>query len=411
MSWFKRTRKSDFPTFKYEHGAGRPYYFLDSAASSLTPRVVIAAMDSYYRTYRANVHRGLYRASSKATMMYEDAREVVAGFLNAAPDEVVFTRGTTESLNLLAYSLAPTLKPNDEVVVTIMEHHANFVPWQQLAKRFGFKLRILPITDEYQLDLDEAKKIIGPNTKVLSVMHVSNVLGTVNPIRELAELGHQHGATVIVDAAQSFGHRSIDVREIDCDFLALSAHKAYGPTGVGVLWGKKPALHNLSPFLYGGEMIMEVTKEDSQWNEVPHKFEAGTPNIAGAIGFGAAVNYIRDIGLNNIIEHECEITKYAIDQLSSVDGLAIIGPNKYVDRGGAVSFTVSGVHPHDMSHLLAMRGVCVRGGHHCAMPLMEELQLSGGTTRASFGIYNEESDVKALVSAIKYARDKFNSSL
>ncbi|MFH1047370.1 MAG: SufS family cysteine desulfurase [Patescibacteria group bacterium] len=407
MSWFSKQRKDDFPTFKFEHGAGRPYHFLDSAASSLTPKPVLDAMDLYYRTYRANVHRGLYRASAKATEMYEAARENVADFLHAAPEEVIFTRGTTESLNLVAYSLAPTLNPGDEVVISIMEHHANFVPWQQLAKQFGFTLRFLPITADYELDLDAARQIIGAQTKVLSIAHVSNVLGTVNPIKELAELAHRHGATVVVDAAQSFGHRLVDVQELGCDFLAMSAHKAYGPTGIGALWGRRTALEKLSPFLFGGEMISEVTKEDSQWNDLPHKFEAGTPNIAGAIGFGTAVSYLKEIGIEELAKHEREMTRYAIEKMSEIDGLRIIGPGADRDRGGAISFAVEGVHPHDMAHILGTRGVCVRGGHHCAMPLMEELQLPGGTTRASFGIYSEPSDVDALIEVITHARNKF----
>ncbi len=405
MPLFKKTRRDDFPTFKFEYGAGRPYHFLDSAASSLTPKPVLDAMDLYYRTYRANVHRGLYRASNKATLEYEVARENVAELINADPKEVVFTCGTTESLNLVAYSLAPTLKPEDEVVISIMEHHANFVPWQQMAKRYGFKLHILSITDQYELDMDEARRVIGPNTKVVSIAHVSNVLGTVNPIKELVDLGHQHGAVAIVDAAQSLGHRPVDVQELGCDFLALSSHKAYGPTGIGVLWGKKKALENLAPFQFGGEMIIEVTKEDSEWNEVPHKFEAGTPNIAGAIGLGAAANYIKEIGIEEISKHERDITKYAIEQMSEIDGLKIIGPVANENRGGAVSFAIDEIHPHDMAHVLGGKGVCVRGGHHCAMPLMQELELPG-TTRASFGIYSQEMDVDALVEAIKYAKDK-----
>jgi cysteine desulfurase/selenocysteine lyase len=406
MSWFNRSRKKDFPTFKFEHGAGRAYYFLDSGASSLTPQPVLEAIDLYYRTYRSNVHRGLYRASAKATAMYEQAREDVARLLEAETEEVVFTRGTTESLNLVAYSLAPTLQPDDEVVISIMEHHANFVPWQQMAKRYGFKLQILPITDDYQLDMAAAKKMIGPKTKVLSLVHVSNVLGTVNPVKELGELAHQHGATVIVDAAQSVGHRPVSVQELGCDFLAFSGHKCYGPTGIGVLWGRKEALESLEPFLFGGEMIIEVTKEGAEWNEVPHKFEAGTPNIAGAIGLGAAANYMMEIGLDKLADHEQNITAHALEQLATIDGLKVIGPAVGVDRGGAVSFSLANVHPHDMAHILGSHGVCVRGGHHCAMPLMEELDLPG-TTRASFGIYSDEKDVAALVKAVRYAAEKF----
>ncbi|MBU0624907.1 cysteine desulfurase [Patescibacteria group bacterium] len=408
MSWFKKNRQNDFPTYKFERGAGRPYHFLDSAASALTPKIVLEAMDLYYRTYRANVHRGLYRASAKATASYEAARENIANFLHAAPEEVVFTRGATESLNLVAYSLAATLQPEDEVVISIMEHHANFVPWQQFAQRFGFKLRIIPITKNFELDKEEARKIIGPKTKILSLVHVSNVLGTVNPVKELSALAHQYGATVIVDAAQSVGHRPVDFAELGCDFLAFSGHKTYGPTGIGALIGRYSALSQLSPFLYGGEMIAEVTKEYSVWNEVPHKFEAGTPNIAGAIGLSAAVDYMQEIGLDELAKHERELTAYAIAQLSTIEDVTIIGPGADQDRGGAVSFSVENIHPHDLAHILGNHGVCVRGGHHCAMPLMQELDLPG-TTRASFGIYSQPKDIDALVKAVKYVRNKFGS--
>jgi cysteine desulfurase/selenocysteine lyase len=407
MSWFKKNRQNDFPTFKFEQGAGRPYHYLDSAASALTPISVLEAMDLYYRTYRANVHRGLYRSSSKATAEYEAARENLARFLNASPEEVIFTRGATESLNLVAYCLTQTLKPDDEVVISIMEHHANFVPWQQLALRYGFKLRIIPITKDFELDLVEAQRIIGPKTKILSLVHISNALGTINPIKKLTAWAHQHNSLVVVDAAQSVGHRRIDFKDLDCDFLAFSGHKIYGPTGIGVLLGRHSILKSMSPFLYGGEMIMEVTKERSEWNEIPHKFEAGTPNIAGAIGLSAAVDYLQEIDLDEIARHEKELTTYAIGQLLTIDGLTIIGPKADRDRGGAVSFSLAGVHPHDLAHILGSHGVCVRGGHHCAMPLMQELNLPG-TTRASFGVYNHEKDIDALVKAVKYARDKFS---
>lgn len=408
MNWFKRNRKSDFPTFRSERGSGKEYHYLDSAASSLTPKTVLGAVGRYYRDYRANVHRGLYRSSAKATAEYEDSRQKVADFLHAQPEEVIFTRGTTEAMNLLAYSIGPTLEPEDEVVVTIMEHHASFVPWQQMSKLFGFKLKIVPLTGDYHLDMHKASEMMNPKVKVLSLVHVSNVLGTVNPVRGFARLAHEQGATVIVDAAQSFGHRSAVPSELECDFLAFSGHKAYGPTGIGGLWGRRDLLESMDPFMYGGEMIIEVTKDDAEWNELPHKFEAGTPNIAGAIGLGAAVDYINSVGLDKIAEHEHDITQYALQRLKEVDGLTVIGPDADSERGGAVSFTVDGVHPHDMAHILGSRGVCVRGGHHCAMPLMEELNLPG-TTRASFGIYNERQDVDALVEAIEHAKRKMLS--
>ncbi|PIY62998.1 cysteine desulfurase [Candidatus Uhrbacteria bacterium CG_4_10_14_0_8_um_filter_58_22] len=379
---------------------GRPFHYLDSAASALTPESVLRAMDGYYRQYRCNVHRGMYDESARATEEYETSRIKVAGLLNAAPEEIVFTRGATESLNMVAYKLAARLGPGDEVVISIMEHHANLVTWQQFAKQYGFKVRFIGLRDDFTLDMDEARRLIGPQTKVVSVMHVSNALGTVLPLGELHDLARQHGATVIVDAAQSVGHRPIDVQTMDCDFLAFSGHKMYGPTGIGVLYGKHERLDALDPFLYGGDMILEVTEEDSKWNGPPHKFEAGTPNIAGAIGLGAAVDFVTAVGVENIERHERALARRALSRLADVPGLKIYGPtNDELDRGGVVSFNVEGIHPHDMTDILGGEGVCTRGGHHCAMPLMRRLGLPG-TTRASFGLYNGEKDIEALQSAI-----------
>ncbi|HJV32923.1 MAG TPA: cysteine desulfurase [Patescibacteria group bacterium] len=388
----------DFPSL---HAMGMRAY-LDSAASSLTPVAVTEAMDDYYANYRANVHRGMYATSAKATERYEAVRGVVAGFLNASADEIVFTSGTTDALNLLASSLGRTYGPGDEVVLTEMEHHANLVPWQEAAKRHGFALKFIPLTPEYALDMDAARAIVTPKTKAVSVVHASNVLGTVNPAKEIAALAHAVGAVVILDAAQSVAHMKIDVRDLDCDFFAFSAHKTYGPTGVGVLYGKKKLLENLEPARYGGDMIREVKLESSTWNESPWKFEAGTPNVAGVIGLGAALRYLADIGMDAVRAHDRALTTYALEKISAIPGVRIVGPAAG-ERIGAISFEVEGAHPHDLATLLDREGVAVRGGHHCAMPLMSKLGLAG-TCRASFGLYTEEKDVDALVDALLKAK-------
>lgn len=389
----------DFPSL---HAMGTRAY-LDSAASSLTPTPVLEAMDAYYLECRANVHRGMYRTAGEATARYEAVRKAAAGFLSAAaPEEIVFTSGTTDALNLLASSLGRAFGPGDEVVLTEMEHHANLVPWQEAAKRHGFILKFIPLTDGYALDMDAARALITPKTKAVSVVHASNVLGTVNPVKELAVMVHAIGAVMILDAAQSAPHLKVDVRDLDCDFLAFSAHKAYGPTGVGVLYGKKALLEKLEPARYGGDMIREVTYEDSTWNDAPWKFEAGTPNVAGVIGLGAALEYLQAIGMGNVAAHDRALTSYAIGKLSAVPGVRIVGPTAG-ERVGAVSFVVEGAHPHDIATLLDREGVAVRGGYHCAMPLMSKLGLAG-TCRASFGIHNEEKDVDALIEAVVKAK-------
>ncbi len=391
--------QKEFPSL---HAMGMRAY-LDSAASSLTPTPVIEAMDEYYRDFRSSVHRGMYRTAGEATGRYEAVRGVVAKFLNAAaPEEIVFTKGTTEALNLLAASLGRTFGPGDEVVLTEMEHHAHLVPWQEAAKRYGFALKFIPIANEYRLDMDAARALITPKTKAVSVVHASNVLGTVNPVKELAALARAVGALIVLDAAQSVAHRNVDVREIDCDFLAFSAHKAYGPTGVGVLYGKKALLAKLEPAQYGGDMIREVTYASSTWDDAPMKFEAGTPNIAGVIGLGAAMRYLGAIGMENVEAHDRELAAYALEKLSMIPGLRIVGPVTG-ERIGVVSFEIDGAHPHDLATLLDREGVAVRGGHHCAMPLMGKLGVSG-TCRASFGIYTESGDVDALAAAIQKAK-------
>lgn len=397
--------RQDFPM--YGKVAGKPLVYLDSASSSQTPLQVLEAMENYYHNFRANVHRGMYKASETATERFEAVRRKVADLIHAQEGEIVFTRGTTESLNLLAYSLGKKLGPGDEVLVTSMEHHANLVPWQQLGLERGFALKNIPLRPDMTLDMDIAKKMITSKTKIVSVTHASNVLGTIVPVKELAALAHAHGATFIVDAAQAMGHLPINVETMDCDFLAFSGHKMLGPTGAGVLFGKKALLEKLDPWMFGGDMILEVFWEKSVWNEVPWKFEAGTPNIAGVIGLGAAVDYVKLTGIDRIEAHEQKLAAYALKKLGEVPGLKLYGPPAAHERIGVVSFELDGIHPHDIATILDAEGVCVRGGHHCAMPLMRELGLMNGTTRASFSVYNDESDVDALVLGLHKARKIF----
>ncbi len=384
--------KQDFPILKN-------IIYLDSASTTQKPTAVINAIKKYYEEDNANVHRGVYKLSLKATMAYEKAHEVVAKFIGAQFEEVIFTKGTTESLNLLAYSLGKTLKAGDEIVLTEMEHHSNLVPWQQLAKEKGLILKFIPITSDFRLDMRKARELITSKTRIVSVTHVSNVLGTINPVKELAALAHEVGAVMIVDAAQSVPHMPINVKELNCDFLAFSGHKMCGPTGIGVLYGKKELLEKMDPFLYGGDMIKEVTFEKSTWNDLPWKFEAGTPNIAGAIGLAAAINYLQKIGMEKIQQHEQELTRYALQQLSSLPGLTLIGPASAEERGAVFSFTVEGMHPHDVSELLDQANICVRGGHHCAMPLHQKLEIPG-SVRASLYFYNTGGDIEALLTAL-----------
>lgn len=389
--------RKDFPTL-----VPGGFAYLDSAASSLTPMPVIEAMDAYYKECRANVHRGMYKAAAEATARYEAARAKVARFINAGIEETIFTGGTTDALNALARTLGEGLASGDEVVLTEMEHHANLVPWQEEAKRRGLVLKFIPVTADLTLDLEAARALIGERTKVVSVMHVSNALGTVNPVKEIAALAHAAGAVMIVDAAQSAPHFRIDVRDLDCDFLAFSAHKALGPTGIGVLYGKRALLEKLPPYRFGGDMIREVTLTSAEWNDLPWKHEAGTPNVAGAIGFGAAVEYLEALGMDAVAAHDRRITAYALGKLSAIPGLRVVGPTAG-ERIGAIAFDVEGVHPHDLATLLDREGVAIRGGHHCAMPLMAKLGLVA-TARASFGPYTTASDVDALVRGIEAAK-------
>ena len=373
--------------------------YLDNSSTTQKPAKVIEAIKKYYEQENANVHRGIYKLAQKSTILYEKAHEVVAKFISAEFEEVIFTKGATEGLNLLAYSLGKNLKEGDEIVLTEMEHHSNIVPWQQLAKEKGVVLKFIPITKDYRLDMSKARELISSKTKIVSVAHMSNVLGTINHVKEIAGLAHNVGAVMIVDAAQSIPHMPVNVKELNCDFLVFSGHKMCGPTGIGVLYGRKELLKEMPPFLYGGDMIREVTFREASWNDLPWKFEAGTPNMAGAAGLMAAVEYLQEIEMENIAAHGQESTRYALEKLSAIPEVAIIGPVTAENRGPVISFTIEGMHPHDLSEALDRDNIAVRGGFHCAMPLFSKLGLDG-SIRASFYIYNNKEDVDMLVEAL-----------
>jgi len=398
----KEIRK-EFPVLRTKVHEKKLIY-LDNAATTQKPNQVISSITDFYTKYNSNVHRGIHKLSEMATLQFELAHKTVSKFINADFEEIIFTSGTTESLNLLANSLGSELNSNDEVVLTIMEHHSNLIPWQQMSKKIGFKLKFIGITSDGKLDMNQAKSLITKNTKIVSVVHVSNAIGTINPIKELIDLAHNAGAIIIIDAAQSVPHMTIDVKKLDCDFLVFSGHKMLGPTGIGVLYGKRTLLENMQPFLYGGNMIREVKLETSTWADLPEKFEAGTPNISGAIGLAAAINYLTRIGMNSIESYEKELLNYASEQLSTIKGITIYGPKD--ERSCVLSFNVEGIHPHDISTLLDREGVAVRGGHHCTMPLMKVLDLTG-TVRASFYFYNTFEEVDGLVKAIIKAKQVF----
>lgn len=396
--------RADFPILSREvHG--RPLVYLDSAASSQKPTRVIRAMTEYLEQHHANVHRGAHQLSIEATDAYENARSVVAGFIGASdPAEVIFTRGTTESINLVSNAWGAGLEPGDEIVLTVMEHHSNIVPWQLLASRSGVTLKFAGLTDEGRLDVDHLASLIGPSTRLVGVTHVSNSLGVMNPVAEVARLAHDAGALCLVDGAQAVAHMAVDVAALGCDFYAFSAHKMCGPTGIGALWARREILDAMPPFQGGGEMISEVRLEGSSWADVPHKFEAGTPAIAEAVGFGAAVDYLTAVGLDAIGTHEAQITAYALERLQSLDGFSLFGPA--TDRLGVLSFQYGDVHPHDLATILDRRGVAIRAGHHCNQPLMDYLGVDA-TARASFYLYTTRAEIDALVDALLVARDLF----
>lgn len=397
--------KHDFPLLSQQMN-GKPLIYLDSAATTQKPQPVLDALHRYYTTQNANVHRGVYALAATATDLYEGAREKAARFLNAnSAQQIVFTRGTTEALNLVASGyLRPRLQPGDEILTTVAEHHSNLIPWQMAAIATGARLRFLPLEEDGTLDLAKVRMSITPRTRAIAIAHISNVLGTVHPLQELANLAHQNNAVLIVDAAQSAPHHLLDVQALDCDFLAFSAHKLYGPTGIGVLYGKRELLAATEPVQYGGEMIDEVELLDASWKDAPWKLEAGTPPIAEAAGLAAAIDYLEALGRDNIRHHIADLTDYAYHQLSVLDSLTLYGPKK---RGGVVSFNLGGVHPHDVATVLDAAGIAVRAGHHCAQPLMKWLGVAA-TVRASFGIYNTRADVDALTAALREAKGLFD---
>lgn len=402
-----RALRADFPVLR-RTVHGRPLVYLDNAATTQKPQAVIDALVQYYTTMNANVHRGIHTLAVEATEAYEASRSKVARFIGAdGYGAVVFTRNTTESLNLVARSWGEAnLRPGDEVVLTIMEHHSNIVPWQLVARKTGAVLRYVDIDEEGRLDLDEARALIGPRTRVVAVTHASNVVGTINPVAELAEMAHRVGALLVVDGAQSVPHMPVDVRAIGCDFLAFSAHKMLGPTGVGVLWARPGLLDAMEPFLGGGEMIAVVRPEESTWADVPHKFEAGTPNIADVIAFGAALDYLQRLGMDAVRAHERDLTALALERLAAVPGLTVYGPKDPEARGGVVSFSLEGVHPHDVATILDSFGIAVRAGHHCAQLLTRRLGQAA-TNRASFYVYNVPEEIDALVEALEHVLEVF----
>ncbi|MYA21048.1 MAG: cysteine desulfurase [Chloroflexi bacterium] len=399
--------RRDFPVLKREVN-GRPLVYLDNAATSHRPIQVMAEITRFYRDMNSNIHRGVHTLSVEATERFEAVRERMRAFIGASePAEIIFTRNTTESINLVAHSWGRTfLEAGDEVLISEIEHHSNIVPWQMLRDERGIALCHIPMLPDGTLDLDEARRLIGPRTKLLAITLMSNALGTIVPVAELAALARAQGARVLVDAAQAAPHLPIDVEELGADFLACSAHKMLGPTGVGVLWGRRELLEEMPPFLGGGDMIASVSLEQATWNELPHKFEAGTPNIAGVIGFGVALDYLETIGMEAIRNHERDLTEYALGRLIDVPGVTLYGPLDPDLRGGVVSFGLEGVHPHDIGQVLDGAGVAIRAGHHCAQPVMRKLDVAA-TARASFYLYNTREEVDVLEAAVRETADFF----
>ncbi|KIO58115.1 MULTISPECIES: cysteine desulfurase SufS [Bacillus] len=398
--------REQFPIL-HQQVNGHDLVYLDSAATSQKPRAVIETLDKYYNQYNSNVHRGVHTLGTRATDGYEGAREKVRKFINAkSMAEIIFTKGTTTSLNMVALSYArANLKPGDEVVITYMEHHANIIPWQQAVKTTGATLKYIPLQEDGTISLEDVRETVTGNTKIVAVSHVSNVLGTVNPIKEMAKIAHDNGAVIVVDGAQSTPHMKIDVQDLDCDFFALSSHKMCGPTGVGVLYGKKALLENMEPAEFGGEMIDFVGLYESTWKELPWKFEAGTPIIAGAIGLGAAIDFLEEIGLDEISRHEHKLAAYALERFRQLDGVTVYGPE---ERAGLVTFNLDDVHPHDVATVLDAEGIAVRAGHHCAQPLMKWLDVTA-TARASFYLYNTEEEIDKLVEALQKTKEYFTN--
>jgi cysteine desulfurase/selenocysteine lyase len=404
MTLDEQTR-GDFPILD-RIVSGHRLVYLDSAASSQRPRTVIEAMSQYYATSHANVHRSIHTLGEEATALYEAARDRVQRFIGAARrEEVVFTRGTTDGLNLVAAALGRTLRPGDEILLTDMEHHSNIVPWQMAARDRGVTVRSIPVTGDGRLDLEAFERLLGPRTRVLAFAHVSNVLGTINPVAQLCDRARRVGAVTVVDGAQAAPHLPLGISALDCDFYVFSSHKMLGPTGIGVLWGRYEALEALEPTRGGGEMIKEVWIDHATWNDLPWRFEPGTPPIAEAVGLTAAIEYLEKLGMERVAEHERALARQAVEVLGAIPGITVYGPPAGVDRGAVVSFSVDGLHPHDVAALLDQEGIAVRAGHHCAQPLMRSLGITG-TARASFSVYTSPEDVSILAHALGALRSQ-----
>lgn len=398
--------KKDFPIFKAQSHA-RPFVFLDSAAVSQMPQVVIDSVSEFYSSYKANVHSGIYSIGLRAVQAYENARTCVAGFIGADPNEIIFTSGTTASLNMLARMLETRVHANDEIVVSAMEHHSNFIPWQELAKRTGSVFTVLPLEKDGTLSLEQVRLAITPRTKIVSITHVSHATGAINDVREIGRMAHLVGAMCVVDAAQSAPHMPLNMRELDCDFLAFSGQKMLGPTGTGILYGKKIHLDTLNPVVFGGGMIRDVEHAASTWAGAPQKFEAGTPHAAGIIGLGAAISYIEHTERKKLMAHEQHLAQKTRGMLEHMHGVRLFGPSQEHQQAGIVSFAIDGIHAHDVAEILSQENIAVRAGHHCALPLMKHFGVSG-TVRASFYLYNTEEDVERLISGVKKVRDIFH---
>lgn len=400
--------RADFPILEREVYPGVPLIYLDSAASTQRPAVVLDAMDDYYRLHHANVHRGIHRLSVEATELYEGARERISDFINASGScQIIYVRNATEGFNLVAYSWGRSnIGEGDEILLTEMEHHANLIPWQMLAEEKGAVIRYVPFLNDGTLDLSTLPELLTEKTKLFSFTAVSNVFGTVNPVKQLVDAAHAVGALAMVDAAQAVPHMAVDVQEWDCDFLAFSGHKMCGPTGIGILYGKQEILDAMPPFMGGGDMILRVSFEGATWNELPWKFEAGTPSIAEAIGLGTAVEYLTGLGMDEVHAYEQFITGYALESLSEVPGLRLYGPNSATQKGAVAAFTLAGIHPHDVADILDKQGIAVRAGHHCAMPLHHRCGISA-TTRASFYLHTTTEEIDKLVAGLHHARQVF----
>lgn len=400
--------RQDFPIL-HEIVNGKPLVYLDSTATSQKPEQVIHTLDEYYRKYNANIHRGIYSIAEEATARHEEARKKLQKFINAKSwREIIFVRNTTEAINLVAYAWGrANINPGDEIVSTLLEHHSNIVPWQLLAKEKGATLKFIPVDDEGYLKLDSIDSIITAKTKIVAITMMSNVAGTITPLKEIIAKAHAAGAITVVDGAQGVPHSKTDVRDLDCDFLAFSGHKMLGPF-IGVLYGKRAILEEMNPFLGGGDMIREVHLTESRWNDLPYKFEAGTPAIGDAIALGVAVDYLNTLGMENVRAHEKQLVEYALERLAEVPGLRMVGPQNPDQRGGVVAFDLPGIHPHDVATILDSEGICVRAGHHCAMPLHEHYNLSA-TTRASFYVYNVPEEIDKLVETLYKVKTVFGT--